>query len=270
MSSSKVMDNTQHPLTVGSLAEQLRDCGLRPGQTVLVHMAMGKLGWVIGGAEAVILAFLEVLGPEGTLMMPAHTPDNSDPADWQNPPIPEGWKPLVRDHTPAFNPDTTPTRMMGAVAELFRTWPGTVRSNHPMDSFAAHGPNAEFLTHDHLLEEGVGERSPIGRLYELDGYVLLLGVSHENNTSLHLAEHRADYPGKRPLQTGSAMLVEGQRKWITFETLYLHDADFSELGEAFETEFHVAISRVGLAEARFFRQRAVVDFAVAWMEKNRT
>jgi aminoglycoside 3-N-acetyltransferase len=269
MSFSEVIERSREPLTVASLVEQFWRSGLRPGQTVLVHMAMSKLGWVIGGPEAVILALLEVLSPRGTLMMPAHTPDNSEPADWQDPPIPESWKPLVRAHTPAFNPQTTPTRTMGAVAELFRTWPGTLRSTHPMDSFAARGPNAEFLIHDHRLEEGVGERSPVGRLYELDGYVLLLGVGHGNNTSLHLAEHRAVYPGKRPLRTGSAMLVDGRREWVAFETLFLSERDFKQLGRAFEAAAQVKVHRVGLAEARFFRQRALVDYAVGWMEEYR-
>ena len=71
---------TKIPLTVESLAARLRDCGLDAGQTVLVHMAMSKLGWIVGGAQAVILALLEVLGEDGTLMMPAHTSSNTDPA----------------------------------------------------------------------------------------------------------------------------------------------------------------------------------------------
>jgi aminoglycoside 3-N-acetyltransferase len=269
MSDANAIAQTDYPLTALSLAEQLHGCGMRPGQTVLVHMAMSRLGWVIGGAEAVIQALLAAVGPEGTLMMPTHSTNNTDPAEWQHPPIPESWWGLVRDHTPAFNPATTPTRLMGAVPELFRTWPGAVRSHHPVTSFAALGPNAGYLTDDHALEEDTGNRSPVGRLYELDGHVLLLGVTHWNNTSLHLAEARASYRGKRNIRSGSAIMVDGARRWVEYETLATYADDFGEIGQAFDSAHQLAVNQIVRAEARFFRQRALVDFAVAWMERHR-
>lgn len=79
-----------------------------------------------------------------------------------------------------------------------------------MRSFAALGPQAERLIATHALEDPFGESSPVGQLYALDGFILLLGTDHSRNTSLHLAEHRADYPRKRRLQEGSAVLVEGR------------------------------------------------------------
>ena len=269
ISEQATIRQTETPLTVASLAEGLRACGLQAGQTVLVHMAMSKLGWVIGGAEAVILAFLEVLGDAGTLMMPTHTTNNTDPSDWQHPPVSRDWWQLIRDHTPAYNPATTPTRSMGIVPELFRTWPGTIRSAHPVTSFAARGPLAEYLIADHALEEETGNRSPVGRLYELDGCVLLLGVDHWNNTSLHLAEARANYPGKRELHTGSAMLVDGHRQWVQYATLDTYGDDFGQIGQAFDAAHPIAVQRIGQADVRFFKQRAVVDFAIGWIEQHR-
>lgn len=269
MSEEKLHQQVETPLTVASLADRLRACGMASGQTVLVHMAMSKLGWVIGGAEAVILAFLEVLGDTGTLMMPTHTTANTDPAEWQHPPAPSKWWQLIREHTPAYNPATSPTRLMGAVPELFRTWPDTQRSAHPVTSFAARGAHAAYLTADHVLEEDTGDRSPVGKLYELDGYVMLLGVEHWNNTSLHLAEARARYPGKHTIQSGSAMLIDGKRQWITYETLATHSDDFGEIGQAFDAAHQVEIHRIAQAEVRFFKQRAVVDFAMDWIEQHR-
>lgn len=269
MSEAALIGRTPEPLTARSLAERLRACGLAAGQTVIVHMAMSKLGWVIGGAEAVILALLDVLSPEGTLVMPAHTSGNSDPAMWQHPPVPQAWWQLVRDHMPPFNPATTPTRQMGAVAELFRTWPGALRSDHPTSSFAALGRHAEHVTAGHMLEEDLGERSPLGRLYDLDGYVLLLGVTHENNTSLHLAEYRAAYPGKQTLRTGSSALVDGAQRWIEYEVLDVNTDDFERIGQEFEQAQGVEIQRIADAEVRLFRQRDLVDFAVGWMAQHR-
>jgi aminoglycoside 3-N-acetyltransferase len=257
-------------LTVTSLAGQLRACGLAEGQIVLVHLSMSKLGWIVGGAEAVVLALLDAVGESGTIMMPTNSGNNTDPYEWQHPPVPEAWWQTIRDHTPAYNPLTAPTRGMGVVPELFRTWPGAVRSAHPAFSLAALGPRAEYLVADHALTEDTGDRSPLGKLYELDGHVLLLGVGHGNNTSLHLAEFRAKYPGKHALRTGSAMLVNGQRRWVAYETLDTDAGDFGEIGDAFDRAHDVPIQQIGGAQVRFFRQRPLVDFAVAWMEQNRT
>jgi aminoglycoside 3-N-acetyltransferase len=269
MPEADIINRTDTPLTVESLAGHLRDCGLGEGQTVLVHLAMSKLGVVVGGAEAVILALLAAVGESGTIMMPTHSSNNTDPTEWQNPPVPESWWQIIRDHTPAYNPLTTRTREMGVVPELFRTWPGAIRSGHPAFSLAALGPNAEYLTANHALNDDAGENSPLARLYELDGYVLLLGVDHFSNSSLHLAEYRANYPGKRRLPTGSAMLVDGQRQWVTYENLEGHPDDFGEVGDAFDQAHNISVQHINSAQVRFFRQRLVVDFAAQWMEQHR-
>ena len=269
MSEKRAIDLSSAPLTVASLTGELQRCGLAEGQTVLVHMAMSKVGWIIGAAEAVILALLAAVGESGTIMMVTNSSNNTDPSEWQHPPVPEQWWQTIRDHTPAYNPLTTPTRGMGVVPELFRSWPGTLRSDHPAFSLAARGPNADYLMADHALDEDSGDRSPLGKLYELDGHVLLLGVEHWNNTSLHLAEFRADYPGKRTLHTGCAMWVDGERRWVPYETLDGNPDDFGALGAAFDAAHNIAVQRIGNADVRFFKQRLVVDYAVDWMEEHR-
>jgi aminoglycoside 3-N-acetyltransferase len=202
-------------------------------------------------------------------MMVTNSGNNTDPSEWQHPPVPEAWWQTIRDHTPAYNPRTTLTREMGVVPELFRTWPGAIRSAHPAFSLAALGPRAPYLMADHALTEDIGDHSPLGKLYELDGHVLLLGVGHGNNTSLHLAEFRADYPGKRTLRTGSAMLVNGQRQWVPYETLDTYADDFGQIGTAFDRAHNLTVQHINGAEVRFFRQRLVVDFAIQWMEQHR-
>lgn len=274
MSEADAVASSPNPLTISSLAEKLRTLGLQEGQCVLLHSSLSRLGWVVGGAVAVIEALLRVLGPGGTLMVPTHTSDNSEPSHWENPPVPSAWWPQIRTHLPAFDRSLTPSRGMGRIAETLRTWPGSLRSDHPVGSFAALGPAATQLISDRLtvptgLAQIFGETSPLARLYDLDGWVLLLGVGHDSNTSLHLAEHRACWPGKSLHREGAAVLVDGQRRWIEYELVQLSTDDFPIIGQAFEATHGIAPGYIGQAEARLIPQRALVDFATDWMTRHR-
>src|SRR3954451_23417258 len=165
---------SRRPVTRTSLGDDLRRLGVRPGAVLLVHTSVSALGWVCGGAHAVVEALLDAVGAEGTLVVPTHTNGNSDPAEWKTPPVPKAWWPAVREHMPAFDPACTPSRL-GAVPELVRTWPGARRSAHPQYSFAAIGPAAGRVCADHRLDSGLGEGSPLARVHDFDGDVLLLG-----------------------------------------------------------------------------------------------
>ncbi|GIH69377.1 aminoglycoside N(3)-acetyltransferase [Sphaerimonospora thailandensis] len=238
------------------------------GDVVLLHSSMRSLGFVAGGAQGVVQALLDVLGPGGTLVVPTHTPENTDPADWRHPPVPEAWWPVIREGTPGFDPLRTPSRWMGVIAETARTWPGALRSGHPQVSFATVGRHASEIVGGHQLDDALGERSPLGAVYRLDGRVLLLGCGHASNTSLHLAEWRQVSPPRA--RTGSAILrPDGASQWTTWVDVVPDEDDFDQLGADFEATGAAVIGRVGDAPARLMGQRALVDFATAWMAAHR-
>ena len=265
-----IEESTIGPITIDSLINEFSIIGIKAGMTLLVHSSLSSLGWVCGGPVAVIYALEAVLGVEGTLVMPTHSSGLSDPADWENPPVPEDWWEIIRQTVPAFDVNMTPTRGMGAIAECFRKQPGVLRSNHPRDSFAAWGRYAETIVKDHSLDFSLGEQSPLARLYDLEAWVLLLGVSHANNTSLHLAEYRAEFEGKQVVQNGSPILVDGNRQWVKTKDVDLDDGDFLQIGRAFAVETGLeTVEKVGNAMARLMPQRSLVDFGINWMIKNR-
>lgn len=270
MSEAEQIARVERPATVASLVADLAVLGVTPGMTMLVHSSLSALGWVSGGAQAVVLALREAVGPGGTLVMPTHSTGLTDPAAWRNPPVPEAWWPIIRATMPAYDPATTPTRGMGAIPDCFRGAADVRRSDHPHDSFAAWGRAAAFITERHELTSGLGEGSPLARLYERDGWVLLLGVGHGNNTSLHLAEARATFPGKRLGQQGAPLLVAGERRWVAFETLDVDDEDFPALGADFARDTGlVRAGRIAAAPALLMPQRALVDYGTRWLTANR-
>ncbi len=261
---------TTRVITAESLQADLRALGVEAGMLLLVHSALSQLGWVAGGPVAVIQALEAVVGRRGTLVMPAHSGDLSDPAQWQNPPVPESWWPVIRAHTPAYAPQHTPTWHMGVIVDCFRGLPGVLRSRHPQVSFVGRGPLAARITADHPLSPALGDDSPLGKIYRYDGQVLLLGVGHDNNTSLHLAEYRADYAGKRLMSNGAPLIVNGEQRWFEYKDLDYDSEDFPALGSAFAAESGLLHEGpAGEGRAMFMPQRALVDFGIRWLEQNR-
>ncbi|HET7627592.1 MAG TPA: AAC(3) family N-acetyltransferase [Bacillales bacterium] len=268
MSEEKAISGADAPRTRKSLARDLRALGLSPGMTLLAHTSLSSLGWVCGGPVAVIQALQDVLTPDGTLIMPAHSANLSDPAEWENPPIPQSWWAPVREEMPAFDPAITPTFFIGAIAEAFRTFPDVLRSNHPVHSFAAWGKHAEFVTANHSLDDGLGDASPLGAVYRLGGHVLMLGTNYDSNTSMHLAEHHSG--AAAPVTKRSPIFENGRKVWKSYGELDYDEDRFPAIGAAFEQAHTVRAGRVGSADAKLVEQRALVDFAAAWLRNNGT
>lgn len=258
-------------ITVETLKADLALLGIEEGMTLLVHSSFNSLGkWVAGGPVAVILALEQAIGDSGTLVVPTHTNDLSDPSGWENPPVPKAWWDRIREEMPAYDPHLTPLWHMGVIPEVFRKQSGVKRSGHPHTSFAARGAKADFIIDDHGLDYGLGEQSPLARIYDAGGWVLLLGVGHGNNTSLHLAEYRAEYPGKKEIRNKAPMIVDGQRQWIEFRDVEIDSGDFEHIGADFERDTgQLRRGKVAGATALLMPQQALVDYAANWLLQHR-
>jgi aminoglycoside 3-N-acetyltransferase-4 len=229
-------------LSRAEVTRQLRALGVQQGGVLLVHTSFRAVRPVEGGPLGLIEALREALGPKGTLVMPSWTGDDNAPFDPRS--------------TPA-SPD------LGVVAETFWRLPGVLRSNH-LQAFAAVGPEAAGLLSDPLPLPPHLPESPVGRVHERDGQVLLLGVGHDANTTLHLAELLADVPYRVPrsctvFQDGRPVRLEYGENDHCCERFALADEWLRARGLQAE-------GRVGHAQARLVRAWEVVRVALEHLD----
>jgi aminoglycoside 3-N-acetyltransferase len=152
----------------------LRMLGVKKGDSVGAHSSLSRFGHVEGEADTVIDALLETVGEKGNIVMSTHSANVSE--DKRTPEeIAMGVSWLLK--LLPYDPKETPVRT-GIIPETFRKRPGVVRGSHPSNSIAALGPKAKELS------EGWH------KLFEMDGYILLIGVGLERCSAMHLAEKR--------------------------------------------------------------------------------
>ncbi|MGW4544033.1 aminoglycoside N(3)-acetyltransferase [Streptomyces chartreusis] len=271
------------PYTSHRLTADLRALGLRSGDIVMVHCSLRRVGPTARGAATVVEALRAAVGATGTIVVPTFTAANS----LSSPVYHERTRGMTAQEIhafqaamPGFDPATTPSTGMGAVAELVRTMPGALRSAHPQTSLAAWGPKAEAITRRHPLNCHLGDDSPLGLLYELSARVLLLGVGFESCTAFHLGEYG---PPEPPVRVYDCFVADGRqadgrpgRERRTFEAVDLNDRDFGRLGEWLERQRTntgqrvVRRGRVGGGIARLLPMAHSVDLAVEWFKEHRT
>jgi len=250
------------------IAEGLARAGMRPGDTVLVHSSLSRFGYVDGGADAVIDALLQTLGPDGTLLMSAITTDTQmvvrciKAADMSTPLEP-----------PPLDVLNTKT-WAGTIPETFRKRPGVVRSLHPTHSVTAFGPRANEMLDNHQNAPGpCGKDTPFMRLADTDrGFILLLGVNHESNTTLHGVEELAQieyvlYPKlcRVPILTPEGPDEAQTRVHMPFLSRRLGALETQYIDQRAQTVTHIGDSYV-----RYIHAATMRDVTLAALEQDPT
>jgi aminoglycoside 3-N-acetyltransferase len=230
-------------VTADELADQLRTLGVRRGGVLLVHTSFRAVRPVEGGPVGLVDALCTALGADGTLVMPTMTAGDS-----------------------VFDPTFTPTEGMGIVAELFWRRPGVLRSTHPGASFAALGPLAARICAPQPLSPPHGLDSPAGRVHDAGGQVLLLGVTHSENTTLHVAESIANVPYS--VSHPCVVEVDGVARTVMIPETDHCCRRFDLADEWLRERGLQREGKVGNADARLSDSRDVVAVAIGHIESD--
>jgi len=232
-------------VTQGDIVSGLRRLGVETGAHVLAHSSLSSFGYVQGGADAVIDALLEAVGPDGTVLVPTLT----------------GSEMLSAENPPFFDPVTAPC-WTGRIPETFRQRPQAVRSLHPTHSVAAIGAQAQALTEGHEYSiTPCGLDSPYGRLVQTGGMILLLGVTHSCNTTFHHVEEIVGVPYHMQPGLAAAQVVKNGQTYTIHVMLHRYGArrDFERLEPTFRERGIQRDGHVGQAQARLIDARRMVE-----------
>lgn len=227
------------------LIQYLLELGVKPGGVLLVHTSFSKIKPIEGGPLGLISALRSALGSDGTLVMPSMSYDDDHPFDKTKSPCPE----------------------MGIAADTFWRLPGVLRSdnNH---AFAAVGRLAERIVAPHPIDIPHGLDSPVGRVYELDGQVLLLGVGQDSNTTIHLCENLAGVRYRRDKHI--TVLKDGQPTRFDYREIDHCCQNFVLVDGWLDEEHLQRHGKIGHGEVRLMRSRDIVKIVTSHLQKDET
>lgn len=258
--------------TRAALRADIERLGVVPGDTVMAHGALSRVGRMLNGPDALIGALLDATSPGGTVVAYTDWDARYDELLGSDGRVGAPW----RQHVPPFDPGASrAARGNGALPEFLRTWPGARRSGSPGASVAAVGARAGWITADHPLDYGYGEGSPLAKLVAVGGKVVMVGAPLDTMTLLHHAEHLAAVPGKRVIRYEVPFAGDGGRvDWRMVEEFDtsravapgLDDDCFATIVAAFLATGQGAQGPIGAAASVLVGAAPMVAFAVRWLQ----
>jgi aminoglycoside 3-N-acetyltransferase len=251
---------TLFPFTPDDLQDRLRRLGVKRGDVLMVHSAFDKFVGFRGGPLEVIRTLQDLLGPEGTLLMPT-LPFRGGAIDYAR-------------SDPVFDPRHTVSQM-GLLTELFRRSRDVIRSCHPTHSVAAWGRHAEAMIAGHeQADTPCGRRSPYARLLDLDGKVLLAGVVDHTLTFGYFVVEELAPRLTWPVLTPERYPLRWKTRDGTIAVSYLHlysprlDHDMGPMVRELKSRNQWREGRVGRLRLVLVRAREIWDAGMSLAERN--
>lgn len=187
----KTINETNNPLTKNDILKALKALGLHSKSKVEVHASLSTFGFIVNKQYDVIDALIDTI-TEGVIIMPAHTSEMTNPRDWENPPVPKEWIPIIEDNRKPFDPQVFMPERIGIIAKTFLLYPEVKRTLHPEVSLSVYNKTND----PHWLNHGFDDRELIHPLYKLKeekGHILMMGTDFYTCSSIHLSEFMSEY-----------------------------------------------------------------------------
>ncbi|MCK5850477.1 MAG: AAC(3) family N-acetyltransferase [Kiritimatiellae bacterium] len=229
-----------------AIHKAIKTAGVRKGSILMTHTSLSRFGYIQGGAKTVITALLDVLGPQGTLIMPTHSNNLL------------GGHPYIKEDSRSNS---------GAITEYFRNMPGVLRSAHPTHSVTAYGPAAAELVNAHHVDQAPLARAGFwGKLYDMNGNVLLM-CPIKSATIFHTGETWTDLP--QLSVTAHAIDGNGRRKVYVLPSAPQHVEHFEQtMAKPLIRRKIMKEVRLGEEIIRFAAARAMADISVRVNRRN--
>lgn len=253
-------------LTKEDIKYQLQKMGIKKGMSILVHADLSKIGYLSNGPQTIIDALMDAVGYDGTIVMETFTLHMVDPCCRKDMHIDcESWE-YIRDSMKPFDRKLS-AGSYDALVEQFLRNEGVARSYHPLYSFAAWGKYAKVICDRHPLHFSLSDESPLGKLFELNGFVLLLGCDYEDCVMFHLARYNAN---QLPIKIACCPVnINGKADWKDLLDLDLNNEGYDTVGKIMEEREIVKMCAMGDGLCKFFSGRQAVTLATAYYNLNK-
>ncbi len=253
-------------ITKQDIVNALKTNGVKEDAVLEVHVALSSFGYVVGGAQTIIDALIDVVGYNGTILMTMNDLFNSEPTYWKVPSMVYDDIKKIRKHIPAFDKKNSDSYDSGSVVENLRRRTGVVISNHPTYSYIAWGKYAKFLCNRHSLHLSQSIESPLGRISELRGHVLLMGVDYSYCSLFHLAQEITKCETIEV--NGAAIEVDGQRIWKKYLNTHYNNKAFNAIGEQLESKQLVKKFNIMGTPCRLLKVSLAINEAISYYHEH--
>lgn len=234
--------------------------GVKKGMLLYVSASMEPFRYVVGGAQCVIEALMELVGYDGTIVMAAPTRHLCDPIELNV--VPRDRIDEARKNALPFNKKLSIPSGVGEIPIQFMRNEAVLRSNHPMVSFLAWGKYAKLIVEKHPLHFGMNQESPLGKIKDYNGYVVTIGNDYEDCEIFHLAQYMTM---KCPIRIYSCPIEKsGATGWIQILDLELNQDGYNEIGKKMEERHLVKSTYLGNTTCRFFSAKVAQETAVEY------